>query len=246
MKVWLCALTGFGNAVLSRLLDISFVGEVVVLTRRETGPFPYYDCEELFIVCRRSGVPVYSYPEMDFAQIQASLKAFDPDIILVATFHKKIPEEIASIPCLGAVNIHPSLLPLYRGPTPTHWSIINGDVETGITFHELVQDIDMGPILFQRKTTIDRLDDGELRRKLALLAADMLEPFLSNLKKGSIRKFPQAKGEGSYYPKITSAEGLNLLKCGRFDPDHIVRGLTPYPGPGILENPQVLCPGSNL
>lgn len=234
MRLCLPALTGFGNSILKEIVKSSIINEIIVFTREERGKFPYYGCEQLSDLCNRIGVKAYIDKDMASNEVYELLAKYEPDIMLMATFDQKIPLRISTIPRMGAINIHPSLLPKYRGPTPTHWAIINGESESGVTFHYISEEFDLGDILVQERTSIDELADGELRRKLADLASSMIHPFLVKYMNGELNPKPQNKDEGSYYPKVTSKEGIVLLKSGRFDRDNLVRGITPYPGIWIL------------
>jgi methionyl-tRNA formyltransferase len=234
MRLCLFALTGFGNSVLAEVAKSSIIDEIIVFTREEKGKFPYYSCGQLTDLCNRIGIKAYIDQDMASTEVYELLREYKPDIMLVATFDKKIPLKISTIPRMGAINIHPSLLPDYRGPTPTHWAIINGESESGVTFHYISEDFDLGDILFQERTSIGKLIDGELRKTLANLACSMIDPFLMKYMNGELNPKPQNENEGSYYPKVTSKEGIILLKSGRYDRDNLVRGVTPYPGIWIL------------
>ena len=235
MKVCLLALTGFGNTVLEALRKSVHVQGLLVFTRREKGDFPYYPCAQLTELCSKAQISCYDDRKLTSRETYGQILDFLPDLILVATFDQKIPPEIMKIPRLGAVNIHPSLLPQYRGPCPTHWAVIHGEKETGITFHQVTEGYDLGEILYQRRIEIDELTDGELRQKLAQLAGECLEGFLAAYLHGKLKPLGQDPEQGSYFPKITSKEGIYLLKSGRFPMDCLIRGLHPYPGMGIIE-----------
>jgi len=234
MRLCLFALTGFGNSVLKESLRIPLIKDLLVFTRKEKGKFPYYDCEQLVELCKRNGVRMEIDQRMTSWEAHEALSEFRPNMSLVATFDQKIPKEMRSIPKLGTINIHPSLLPKYRGPTPTNWAIIHGEYETGVTFHLMTEEFDMGGILLQKKTSIGSSVDGELRKKLAKLSGEMLGPFLTKYLNGELKAKAQDRVEGNYFPKVSSRKGLTLLKSGQFRRNNLVRGLTPYPGVGIL------------
>jgi methionyl-tRNA formyltransferase len=236
MKICLLALTGFGNTVLEALRKSVYVKDLMVFTRREKGDFPYYQCVHLAELCSKADITCYLDRKITSRETYELILEFLPDLILVATYDQKIPQEIIKIPRLEAVNIHPSLLPKYRGPCPTHWAIIHGEKETGITFHQVTAGYDLGAILYQRRIEIDELTDGELRQKLARLAGECLEGFLAAYLHGKLIPIAQDPDQGSYFPKITSKEGISLLKSGHFSMDNLIRGLHPYPGMGILNN----------
>ncbi len=233
MKLCLFALTGFGNPVLEEVLNLPEIRDVVVYTRKEKGVFPHYECEQLADLCKRKGICAGTIP-VSSAEAYEKVRNFKPDMLLLATFNQKISDRIIRLAAMGAVNIHPSLLPKYRGPTPTNWAVINGEGESGVTFHTLEADFDMGDILFQRKVPINGLTDGELRKRLAGLAGEMIRPFFDLYTAGKIEPLAQNKSEGHYYPNIASEEGLELLRRGAFDPKNIIRGVTPCPGTKIL------------
>ena len=151
MKLCLYALTGFGNTILGKALKMSGINDTIVLTRSEPAEFPYYQCEDLLGFCRRNGITVFDSDKLDESQQYELIAQFSPDLMVVATYHKKIPENILAIPVYKAINIHPSLLPAYRGPTPTNWAIINGEKKTGITFHFLTPKIRLGRYTFSER-----------------------------------------------------------------------------------------------
>ena len=233
MKIALLALTGFGNEILEALIRNRAADDIVVFTRRETGTFPHYTCENLTDVCQREGIRVFT--GLGIQEIEGHLSSFTPDIIFVATFDLRIPSDILELPQHGVVNIHPSLLPAYRGPTPTNWAIIHGERVSGVSFQRMSEAWDMGDIVLQRETPIADMADGELRGKLAQMAGEMLPDFIPRYVAAGCHAVPQCPNEGSHYPKITSKEGIALLKSGKFDRDNLIRGLTPFPGIEILE-----------
>lgn len=230
MKLCLYALTGFGNGILRQAVNMSNIEDIIVFTRSEPAEFPHYECENLRSFCQRMGIISYDTNELNDIEQLELMTEFSPDLLIVATYHKKIPDDILAVPRYKAINIHPSLLPAYRGPTPTNWTIINGEEKTGITFHYLSQKFDSGDILFQNELSVKNFTDGELRKQLATLAENEFEKFIQNYTNSKLTAIRQNKREGSYYPKITSRAGKQLLKSGQFDPDNINKGLTPYPG----------------
>lgn len=234
MKLCLFALTGFGNNILNELIKVFFINNILVFTRKEKGKFPYYDCNHISEICVKRNIKVYLDQRLSSEESYNKIVKFSPDMILIATFDQKIPEKIVDIPKMGVINIHPSLLPAYRGSTPTHWAIINGENETGITFHFVVEDFDMGDILLQKKVSIDGLIDGELRKKLANIAGETVGTFLRAYINNEFKPKIQSKNEGSYYPKVTSQQGIAMLKSGQYSRNNLIRGLTPFPGIGIL------------
>ncbi len=235
MKILILTLTGFGNSVIKGLTDSDFIDDIFVVTRQESGKFPHYPCKQLTELCNERNIEYILDNKAGFSFDFKNILKWPPDIIITATFHRVIPAHITRLSKLISINIHPSLLPAYRGPTPTNWAIINGEEETGITIHELTQEIDMGDILFQKKARIGLSNNGHLRQKLASLAENSMEDFFKRLINGSLYPIKQDKNEGSHFPKITSRLGIEMLKSGRFSQSCIKRGMAPYPGLSILK-----------
>ena len=110
------------------------------------------------------------------------LKNINPDVICVVAYGKIIPKEILEIPKYGCVNVHPSLLPQYRGSAPIQWAILNGDKETGVTTMYLDEGMDSGDIILQTKTSIDKDEtSGELWDRLSKIGAELLVETLEKI-----------------------------------------------------------------
>jgi len=235
MKICLFALTGFGNSVLQSLLKSS-IAEILLVTRKENGPFPYYTCEQITDVCRNNGVEFsYAFSKSSLEKLRSRIIRFEPELILTATFHLKIPKDVLGIASKGAVNIHPSLLPKYRGPTPTNWAIINEEKVTGISFHMMSDQLDKGEVLLQKEMPIGSLTDGQLRESLAKLAGDNIVRFVNDFASSKLTPLVIRESDARYYPKITSEEGKKILRSGNFSRETLMRGLTPFPGISIIE-----------
>ena len=158
MRVVLFAVTGFGNKALDALLAEKC--EIACLFTRPTRePSPYYPgVENLISYAEKKGVPVQA--DFNWEEIKQKIKAAAPGLLLVCTYPKMIPPEIFnSVPL--AVNIHPSLLPKYRGATPIDWALYNKEKETGVTAHLLASQADRGAIVMQKKIKIAAKDNEE-------------------------------------------------------------------------------------
>jgi len=130
------------------------------------------------------------------------IKALNPDIIFSLYYRKIFPAKLLSVPRLGCVNVHPSLLPDYRGPTPTAWSILNNEADVGVTIHVMDEGIDTGDILVQQKVAVDENETGyELYTRTMKLGAALLIENFYNIVDQKIQPYKQAKG-GSYFGKI--------------------------------------------
>lgn len=128
------------------------------------------------------------------------ISSYDPDIILVSCFGKKLPENILSIPRLGCFNLHPSLLPQFRGPNPVFWQLRNGARTIGVSLHRMTNYFDDGDILSQSSTTIpDGLKHQEIKLILAELASKLISDTLNNFQQALINARPQDEQTSSYF-----------------------------------------------
>jgi len=124
------------------------------------------------------------------------------EIGVVVSFGKIIPENVLSIFPKGVINVHPSLLPKYRGPNPIRWQILNGERESGITIIKLTKEVDAGPILIQKKIEIDENDNyTKLSKKLIDCGKEILIEAIELIKLGKDRFFEQI-GVATYAPKF--------------------------------------------
>lgn len=129
------------------------------------------------------------------------------DIILVGTWGEKLKKSIINLPKIATVNVHPSLLPKYRGPNPYLHAIKHLETESGITFHLMDENFDTGAILLQKKIPIESEDTGaELRQKIAPLAREGASELLKNLDEEIIIPIAQDPKKASYFPQINEDE----------------------------------------
>ena len=134
------------------------------------------------------------------------LRGLAPDLLLVAGFPWRFPPALLALPRLGCVNAHPALLPRYRGPNPLFWQLMNGETQTGLTFHWMDADFDTGPMLLQRALDITSEDDVDsLFPKLLALGVPMIPEVLAAVAAGA-PGIPQPSEGASYAPLCTEAE----------------------------------------
>ena len=112
------------------------------------------------------------------------LKEIKPEVLITSAYGKMVSENLLDIFSLGNINIHPSLLPRWRGPSPIESAILEGDKETGVTLMRMTEELDAGPIYTQQSITLGEENTKRLSEKLSLLAASMLESFLPSFLKG--------------------------------------------------------------
>lgn len=155
------------------------------------------------------------------------------DLAILVAYGKIIPKEILQIPKYGFINVHPSILPKYRGPSPIQTAILAGEEKTGVTIMLLDQKIDHGPILAQREVTIEKTDTHEsLIENLGKIGSDLLIEVLPYYLAGDLQPKPQDHSKATYTKIIKKSDGFLNLKNPP-DPqalDHIVRAFYPWPG----------------
>jgi len=136
------------------------------------------------------------------------LEAMRPDIVVVVAFGQILPPELLAIPARGAVNVHASLLPRWRGAAPVARALLAGDTRTGVTTMRMERGLDTGPILLERPCDIGpRETAGELTERLARLGADLLIETLRGLARGVIEPQPQDASRATWAPPLTREDG---------------------------------------
>ena len=158
-----------------------------------------------------------------------TLLKLNPDVLVVVAF-RILPVELFSLTRFGAINLHASLLPSYRGPAPVQWAIMNGEQTTGLTTFQIDNGIDTGNILLQRSLEIEDSETaGELLKRLADLGAQVVAESLDGLEKGKLEALTQVSSQSSHAPKITP----DILPIDWNNPAQSivnkVRGLSPTP-----------------
>ena len=170
------------------------------------------------------------------------IKKLNPDFLVVVSYGNIIPKEILDVPKYMPVNIHPSLLPQYRGATPIQQSLLKGDKETGVTFIRMDEGIDTGDILHVKKIQIEDEDNfAGLSYKLAHLSGLLLSGLLEEISENIITPLPQDNSKASLCGKIEKEEGkISWFKESAQEIENKVKALTPWPGTfSFIENKRV-------
>ncbi|MCM8815864.1 MAG: methionyl-tRNA formyltransferase [Candidatus Omnitrophica bacterium] len=158
-----------------------------------------------------------------------ALKEIEPDLFVVISYGKIIPEKFLRIPKLSSINVHPSLLPKFRGPAPIEWAIVNGEKETGVTVIVMDENIDTGKILSQKVLNIEENDDiFTLREKLSLICFDVLKDAIARFVSG-YRGIEQT-GKVSYAPKLKKSDGKINWNDSAISIHNKIRGFADWPG----------------
>ena len=154
-----------------------------------------------------------------------------PDSLVVVAYGKFIPPDILHIPAYGCLNLHPSLLPRYRGAAPIQRAILNGDTKTGVSVMLLDEGMDSGPVLMQKEADIEPDDDAvTLGEKLSVFGADVLIKTLDLLEKKQIEPIAQQHELATLAPKISKEEGRLDFTRPAEELHNRVRALIEWPG----------------
>lgn len=177
------------------------------------------------------GVPVLTPGQVGAEGSVEAIRELAPDLIVVAAYGQYIKPAILEVPRLGAINIHPSLLPRYRGASPIQAAIANGDETTGVTILHVAQKLDAGDIILQQEAPI-RPDDtaATLLPRLAGLGARLLREAVDRLRAGDAPRIPQDDARAVYAGKLTKADGRIDWTRPAGEILNQIRAFTPWPG----------------
>jgi methionyl-tRNA formyltransferase len=180
-----------------------------------------------------------SYPDLPILQpLKAStaefadhLKKLNPDLFIVAAYGEILKSFILDIPFLGAINVHGSLLPKYRGAAPIQRCLMNGDQETGVTIMKMVLEMDAGDMLEKVRIPLSPSTTfGELEETLSKIACPALIKVLQQIKEGTLHPIPQNPSEATFAPKITPQETEIKWNRPASKIHNLIRAISPSPG----------------
>ena len=174
------------------------------------------------------GLKVFQPARIKNDEAKQLFASHNADVAVVVAYGKILPDEFLRAPRRGCINVHFSLLPLYRGAAPANWAIIKGEKETGVTTMFIEPTLDTGPILLQRKTTIGEIETApQLMQRLAEIGAPLLSETLASL--DEITPRPQHDRDATFAPILKKEDGLIDWSQSAFVIERRVRGLQPWP-----------------
>ena len=177
------------------------------------------------------GLPVVQPASLKKAEAVEQLAGFHPDVIVVAAFGQILPQAVLDIPRYGCINIHPSLLPRFRGASPVAAAILAGDEFTGVSIMLLDAGLDTGPVLAQSRIPVSPQDTtGSLARKLSQVGARLLHEVLASWFEAGITPQPQNEAEATYSGAIAKNDGEIDWHLPAEDIWRRVRAFQPWPG----------------
>jgi methionyl-tRNA formyltransferase len=230
MRTLVFAYHNVGHACLQVLIDQEV--EVIGVVTHKDDPQEEIWFQSVTDLAHAKGIPVHTPPSVgtgEFARWTASLK---PDLIFSFYYRNLLPPEVLKIPPLGAMNLHGSYLPKYRGRSPVNWVLVRGERETGVTLHYMETRADAGDIVGRKKVPIDPDETArQLFDKITLAAAELLRELLPLIQQGRAPRIPQNHQEASYFGGRRPEDGAIDWHRSAREIYNLVRAVAhPYPG----------------
>lgn len=231
IKIVFMGTPAFSVPILEALIDSEYeVVAVVTQPDRPVGRKKILTASPVKAAAVQHDLPVFQPEKISGSPEMETLIALEPDLIVTAAFGQFLPQKLLSVPKYGAINVHASLLPKYRGGAPVHYALMKGEKETGVSIMYMEKKMDAGDILSQKSLDITRNDDvGTLFDRLSALGKDLLMDTLPKLLAGDITPVKQNEEEVTYSPNIKREEELVDWTKTAAEVDYQVRGLRPWP-----------------
>ncbi len=242
MRVVFMGTPDFAAASLRAVLDAGYeVAGVFTQPDKPKGRgMKFAECETKRLALSR-GLDVYQPASVRTPEALELIKGLAPDILCVVAYGKILPDEILALPKYGAINVHGSLLPKYRGAAPIQWSVLNGDEYAGVTTMYLSHDMDAGDVIYREATPIGEYEtSGELFDRLAAMGAKLLVKTLRAVEDGSAPREAQDEAGATYVGQLDkSVCPIDWQASPREIIKHIC-GLNPWPVATMELNGQVM------
>ena len=176
-------------------------------------------------------IPVLQPASMNDKGFLHDLKNYRSDIFVVVAYGKFLPQELLDIPGFGAINVHASLLPKYRGAAPINWAIINGEKESGVTVMKINERMDAGDVLGAQKIKIAKGETAvSLKARMMEAGPPLLEKTLEAIAAGKSKAVPQDEEKVTLAPKLIKGLGRIQWSKGAVEILNLIRGVMPWPG----------------
>ncbi len=223
---------GYAVPVLSTLFDAGYeVASVVTQPDRPAGRGRGLSSPPTALWAREHGVPVLQPPSLRTPEIAEQLAALAPDAMVVASYGRILPPALLTVTPHGCLNVHPSLLPRHRGPSPVAEAILQGDAVTGVSIMLLDEGTDTGPVVAQEEHAIADDDTaGALTARLFERGGELLASILPLWADGRIAAVPQDESRATYSRKLEKADGALDFTRAAAQLHNQVRAMDPWPG----------------
>lgn len=231
MNVVFYGTPAFAVPALTRLLDSRHgIAAVVTQPDRRRGRGQRVAPSPVKQMAAARGALILQPERLGDGEFLATLTALDPDLAIVAAYGRMLPDAVLTAPRLGTINIHPSLLPKYRGAAPVQRAIIAGETETGVTIMRLVHEMDAGPLYAWRTRSIAEDETSDVvEADLACLGADLLLEVVDDLETGTATEHPQDHAAATFASRLSREDGEIDWHAPAPEIHNLVRGLHPWP-----------------
>ncbi len=190
---------------------------------------------------RQRGIPVMQPEKIGSPEALEILRTWSPDVIAVASYGQYIPGVVLKMPPQGVLNVHPSLLPAYRGAAPLQWSIARGETVSGVTLFFVEKEMDAGPILLQARHAIEPGESAaDLSERFSRIGAGLLLESLDLIATGHAQPVPQQHAHATYAPKIEKGDGLIDWTKPASEIHNMIRGFQPWPGGHFVSHGKII------
>jgi len=220
----------FGAIILEKLADSRYKPILVVTeTDKPVGRKKVLTPPPVKVVAEKYEIPVLQ-PEK-IRNSESEIRNLKPDLIIVAAYGKILPEEILEIPKYGCLNVHPSLLPRWRGPSPVQFAILNGDTDSGVTIMKIAEKVDAGPVLIQRKLKLEGNETYDvLHDKLGKMGGDLLIEIIPEWITGKIDPQLQDESRTTYTRILKKEDGKIDWEKSAEEIERQIRAFNLWPG----------------
>jgi methionyl-tRNA formyltransferase len=185
---------------------------------------------EVGAVAEQQRIPTLKPVKIRTAEFLNELKAFEPDLIVVAAYGRILPNSILEVPKIAPINVHASLLPRHRGAAPIEGAILAGDTETGVTIMRIVEQMDAGPMYFQRRIPIEPTDtQGTLKEKLAELGAVATLEAIDLASHAALVETPQDEALATYTKQVGKKDAMIDWSASAVQIERMTRAYDPWP-----------------
>ena len=222
----------FAVPVLSALLDAGHnIVSVYSKPDKPHGRGKHREHTSVKMFTKERNIPIYQPHSLKAPREQEQLFSLSPDLIVVAAYGLFLPPAILEVPKLGCLNVHPSLLPKYRGPAPVSSAILNGDSVTGVTIMKIEEEMDAGPILTSQPVDINPEDNTDgLTMRLFQVGASMMVDSVPKWASGTLPAFPQNNSKATLTRRLSKKDGQITWDFHAATIARQVRAYHPWPG----------------
>ena len=231
MRIVFMGTPDFAAASLKKLIDEKYeIAAVFTQPDKPSGRGMKLTPSPVKELALENNIPVYQPSKLRDGTATELIRQLAPDILVVVAYGRILPDDMLAVPKYGAINVHASLLPKYRGAAPIQWSVLNGDSVTGVTTMYLASEMDTGDIIYTSETEIGEFEtSGELFDRLMVMGAELLDKTLRDIYAGCAPRTPQDHSKASYVKMLDKS--MSPIDWNS-SPRHIIKqiyGLRPWP-----------------